>query len=192
MVKISNRFRAVTAGVFILSAYAVLLSTLTINPPVILLIDTISGISVMGVAFLLYPVLKSSGKILSFSYLFLKITEGALMIAAGVFFMFPATSSYRDWIYEGVQLYTFLISALLLYILIYVSGILPRFIAFWGFAAVGIHILSSILGLLSINPAFIAPFLVLMITNELFMAIWLIVKGLRISPVRTGVYKQYE
>lgn len=183
MNSLSLRTRAILAGVFILTAYGVLVSGMTESDVAIMIADVISGLSVIGIAVLLYPVLKSGGRILDGAYLVLKIVEGALMIVAGIFALFPAGEWFRPWIYEGLHLYVFIISALLLYILIQKTAIIPRFIAYWGYSAVFALSLSTVLDWFNAKPPFIDYLLVLMITNEVFMALWLIIKGFNASEI---------
>jgi hypothetical protein len=178
MNKLSLRTRAVLAGVFIITAYGVLVSSMTESAIIIMIADVISGLSVIAIAVLLYPVLKAGGLILDRAYYALKFVEGALMIIAGVLVLFPGSEWFRPWIYDGIHLYVFIISALLLYILIQKTAITPRFIAYWGYAAVLALTLSTVLEWFNAKPAFIDYFLVLMITNEIFMALWLIIKGI--------------
>jgi len=183
MNSLSLRTRAILAGVFILTAYGVIVSGMTESAVVIMIADVISGLSVIGIAVLLYPVLKAGGRILDGTYLFLKIVEGTLMIVAGILVLFPEGEWFRPWIYDGIHLYVFIISALLLYILIQKTAIIPIFIAYWGYVAVLALSLSTVLDWFNAKPTFLDYFLVLMITNEVFMSIWLIIKGFNTSEI---------
>lgn len=118
MNEMSLKTRSFLAGMFIITAYGVLISEMTNSAVVIMFADVISGLSVIGIAVLLYPVLKSSGRLLCVLYLLLKLLEGGLMLGAGFLYMFENTSGFREWIYDGIHLYTFIISALFLYILV--------------------------------------------------------------------------
>jgi len=183
MNRLSLRTRAILAGVFILTAYGVIVSGMTESAVVIMIADVISGLSVIGIAVLLYSVLKDGGRILDGAYLALKIVEGTLMIVAGILVLSPEGEWFRPWIYDGIHLYVFIISALLLYILIQKTAIIPIFIAYWGYAAVLALSLSTVLDWFNAKPAFLDYFLVLMITNEVFMALWLIIKGFNTSEI---------
>ena len=131
------------SGLFILTAYWMLVGGVADSSLVVMIADVISGLSVMGIAVCLYPLLKTSGPRLSAFYFILKMAEGGSMIIAGLLFPFAATEGFRSWVYESFHIYVFILSALFLYILIYKSGVLPRFIAFWGYAAVAALSLSN-------------------------------------------------
>ena len=178
MNSLSLRTRAILAGIFIITAYGVLGSSMTDSAIAIMIADVISGLSVIGIAVLLYPVMKAGGRILDGTYFGLKFVEGTLMIIAGILALLPEGERFRSWIYDGIHLYVFIVSALLLYILVNKTAILPRFIAYWGYAAVLALSLSTVLDWFDAKPVFIDYFLVLMITNEVVMALWLIIKGI--------------
>ena len=63
MNRLSLRTRAILAGVFIITAYGVLVSGMTESAVAIMIADVISGLSVIGIAVLLYPVLKTGGRL---------------------------------------------------------------------------------------------------------------------------------
>lgn len=65
--------------------------------------------------------------------------------------------------------------ALLFYSLTYQSKLLPRFIAIWGFIAIPFMMSSMILNLFDLpsSSLLLAPFGL----NQLFLAVWLVVKG---------------
>lgn len=177
------RLRSFGAGLGIITAYIMLAGQFTDSSIIVMLADVISGLSVIAVAVLLFPFLKSGGKGVSWLYLGLKSVEGVLMIIAGTLFLFSSTSGSRDMIYNTVHLYVFIISALLLYVLVYKTRIIHRFIAVWGMLAVAFLALSAVLDLLHAKPEFLDYFLLLIITNEFFMAGWLMIKGVDSSAL---------
>ena len=173
--------RAFLAGFFILLAYGVLISMMVNSPAIVLTADVISGLSVILIAILLYPLFSVSNPKLSMSYLLLKAIECGLMIFGGFLALFESTSSLREGIYNSIHLYVFIVSATILYILLYRSQILPRFIAIWGFVAISVLTLSTVLQIFQIKPEYLDYFLLLIITNEVFMAAWLMIKGFNSS-----------
>ena len=175
---ISNKVRSSLVGMFILIAYGILIRMITESGPVIMIADGISGLSVMAIAILMYPILKEDCPTGSLIYLWLKITEGTLMIIGGIMMLFPLTQHLRDPLYDGIHLYIFIISAFLFYILLLITEIIPKFISIWGLIAICVLTLSAILNLLQVEFPVLDYFLILIITNEVFLALWLMIKGL--------------
>lgn len=175
--KTSNRKRAVLTGIFILAAYGVLAGIFTQSKIIVLLADLISGIAVIGIALLMFPLLKCSGKKLTISYVSLKIFEGSLMIAGGLFFLIDSFQYIRDWIYNGIHLYSFIISGFVFYFLLFKSHVIPGFISVWGMIAILSMFVTAILKIMGVSNSILDSMLLLIVTNEIFLAVWLIVKG---------------
>lgn len=165
---ISDNKRAVEVGIMILLAYGVLVSSMTQAKVPVLLADVISGLSVIGIAVLMYPLFKVFSKIISQIYLILRCIEGILMLVGG--FVFLVSPSIRGMIYDNIHIYVFIFGAFVFYYLLYLSKLVPRFISIWGLLGTATLALSIILPV----PEY---FLVLIITNEVFLAGWLMVKG---------------
>lgn len=182
--QITNKTRAILVGIFILVAYGVLASTITQSKTIIMVSDIISGLAVIGIAVLIFPLFKSSNKSISVSYLVSKYLEGVLMIIAGIVFLFASTQSIRDAIYYGIHLYIFIASGFLFYYLLYKSELVPRFISIWGTAGIFALLVSTALKLFNIQYVVMDYFLVLIITNEIFLAIWLMTKGFSESAIK--------
>lgn len=174
---ISHRVRAILVGVFLLVAYGVLASSITQQKFVVMAADVISGLAVIGIAVLMFPLFKPVKRSVSIAYLALKYAEGILMIIGGFVFLSTSTQYLRTSIYEGVHTYVFIISAFLFYYLLYKSKLVPGFISIWGALGIFALLVSTLLGLLQIEYPALDYLLVLIITNEVFLAIWLMVKG---------------
>jgi hypothetical protein len=81
----------------------------------------------------------------------------------------------------------FSLGALLFYYLLYQAKLLPRFISVWGFISAVLILILNLLSLnleigISIGMIFALP----MILNEIFLGIWLIVKGFNPEAIATG------
>lgn len=166
------------AGIFILTAYGVLLSEITKSNLSVMFADVVSGFSVIGIALLLYPFLKPASKQLSKVYLYLKTAEGLIMIFGGLLYLI-GLKDLRNTLYEGLHVYVFATSALIFYWLLYKSKLVPRFISVWGIIAILALGALTIAKTINIDASSLEPLLVLVITNEIFLAIWLIVKGVK-------------
>ncbi|TNE65203.1 MAG: DUF4386 domain-containing protein [Bacteroidetes bacterium] len=160
-------------------------------------LEIVNGIAVIGIAVLLFPILKPHGERMALWYLLFRILEAVFCILAAVLpiWLLDLSQAYvqavePDTIQADLYGQTLLkmrthmtgmlipfffgISALLLYYQLYMTRLLPRFIALWGFAGV-ILILA-----LNLIPAPFpgALFLALpIILNELFIGAWLIIRG---------------
>ena len=78
----------------------------------------------------------------------------------------------------------FVLGAMLFYSLLYQSKLLPRFIAIWGLVAAVLILILNLLSLkleIGIGPGLI--FALPMILNEIFLGIWLIVKGFNSAAI---------
>lgn len=181
-----NRKTAITVGLLILIAYCVLASTITESKILVMFFEVISGIAVIGISVLMFPIFKHYNNRVTFSYLILKIIEGSLMIIAGILFLSSSDVllGARVSIYVS-HTYIFIISAFMFYYLLYKSKIIPQWVSVWGVIAV---ILLLILNLLEITNSTI-PKLILglgysqIMLNEVFLAIWFMVKGFNLAAI---------
>ena len=175
--KIDNSIRkkAIYVGVMILLAYGVLISSVTQAKIPVLLADIISGLSVIGIAVLMYPFFKVFNNFVSRIYLVLRYIEGILMVIAG--FVFLVSPDMKEIIYNDIHIYVFILGALVFYYLLYLGKLVPRFISIWGLLGTAILALSTGLKLFGQNFPILDYFLILIVTNEVFLAGWLIFKG---------------
>lgn len=180
-----SRKQAILVGVLILTAYSILGSNNSDQKALGMLLEVISGLAVIGIAVIMFPLLKTYGKRISLLYLVLKGVEGALMIIAGVLFVIHSTSllELRDQIYL-VHGYIFAIPALMFYYLLYQSKLIPRWLSVWGGIASILLILVNILELIGVIPGLEILYLPIVL-NEVVLAIWLITKGFNISAIKS-------
>lgn len=180
---ITNKTRAILTGIFILTAYSMLASLITQSKTMVMLADVISGLAVIGIAVLMFPLFKHSNKAISVGYLVFKYAEGILMIVGGLLFLSTPLQYTRDIIYEGLHIYVFIISAFMFYYLLYETKLVPNFISIWGALGTFFLMLTTILKLINIQYLLIDYLLILIITNEIFLAIWLMTKGFNKSII---------
>jgi hypothetical protein len=182
-----QRSRAVWVGILILLAYTMLIYDATGNVPFGSTADIISGLAVIGIAVLLFPLFRlarngrindsTGNKILNLTYLFSKLVEGTLMIAGGICILFESTREYRSLIYANFHIYFFIAGALLLYLLLFRTRLVPRFLSVWGLAASVILLVVTGLGLAGIKHVILDAMLMPIVGNEVVLAVWLMVKG---------------
>lgn len=180
---VSNKKRSVYVGIFILVAYGVLAAMITSSAAIIMIADIISGLAVIGIAVLVYPLFKENSKTDAMIYLILRLVEGLLMIIAGILSFFPSTLYLKEIIYTYIHIYVFIISGLIFYILLIKEGLIPQYISIWGLAGLATLTVSTLLKLINIEISLINNMLALIITNEIFLAVWLFVKEFRVKKI---------
>ena len=186
----THRKTAIIVGVLILVAYSVLGSGNPEAKILGMLLEVISGLAVISIAVLMYPLFKPYNKKASFWYIVFRSIEGGLMIIAGILFLShnPLLLEIRDGIYVG-HAYIFAVAALIFYYLLYQSNLVPRWISVWGVIAAILLILVNLLEVMGIIPASMILYLPI-ILNEIVLAIWLMVKGFNPSAIASGSAKQ--
>ncbi len=184
MISITNRRRASLAGILIIVAYSMLAYTITKNITLGVITDVISGFAVIGIALLMFPIFNAgNNKRMNYAYFLSKFIEGILMIIGGIIILNPALESYREIIYKDIHIYFFITGALFFYILLYQTRIIPRFISIWGIVATIILFIVTMTRLLGFNLSVLDLLLIPMILNELFLAVWLIIKGFNFETI---------
>ena len=177
-INISNKQRASFVGILILLAYSMLTYTITNNKLIGVLTDIISGLAVIGIPLLMFPVFNTTkNKTLNYAYLISRLFEGILMIIGGIFILNPSLEPFRESIYSNIHIYFFILGALFFYVLLFRTQVIPKFISIWGMTATLILLIITILRLFDINSTILDTLLAPMILNEIFLAIWLIIKG---------------
>ncbi|MBY8998539.1 MAG: DUF4386 domain-containing protein [Candidatus Thorarchaeota archaeon] len=169
-----------------------------------ILLESINGIAVIGIAVMMYTILKRVNEGVALGYLGFRGVEGFLSILgstkaaslielshaynqAGPSAYFDTLSELiladRHWTMEMLTVF-FLLGALVFYLLVYKSEIMPRYVALWGFIAVALMTAMNVLVYLGIDLGFVFLIFALpIIANEFFVAIWLIVKGVNTSAL---------
>jgi hypothetical protein len=84
----------------------------------------------------------------------------------------------RYWSYETLYL-VFCLSALLFYTMLYRTKLVPRFVSVWGLIAATLVLINTLLEWFGINlgDAFSMVTGLPMLLNELFLGVWLLIKG---------------
>jgi hypothetical protein len=85
----------------------------------------------------------------------------------------------RYWAFQMVSI-TFVLGALMFYTMLYQSKLIPRFISIWGLLGAAVVLANTVLDMLGFPPGNLG---VVMLLNELFLGVWLIVKGFESSAI---------
>ena len=155
-----------------------------------MILEVISGLAVIIIAVLMFPILKPYNNKLSFWYIILRIIEGGLLVVTGILFLSQNTSLLE--IYDGIHaghVYIFAIAALIFNYLLYQSKLIPRWLSVFGVIATILLIVVNLLEATGIvSELMILKFPIFL--NEIVLAIWLIVKGFNPSAVKTESSKK--
>ena len=160
-------------------------------------LEFMNALAVVGIGVFMVPILKKHNETIAFGYLGLRIMEAIFYIGSAIIplSILSLSQEYGQtavsdlpyyqivgtaYIAERAQLTGLLVpvfmglGALLLYVLLYQVRLLPRFISVWGFIAA---ILMVTANLFEFGMNTIMLFVLPLILNEIFLGIWLIVKG---------------
>jgi hypothetical protein len=175
---IKNNRRARIIGVLLLTAYSKLTYSVYDHKILGICTDIISGLAVIGIPILLFPLFNSkNNKILNLSYLASRLIEGLLMIIGGVFILIPSMEPLRQQIYSEIQIYFFISGALFLYVLLYRTQLVPKYISIWGIVATLALAIATFLRLFDMSHTILDMLIAPIVLNELFLALWFIIKG---------------
>jgi hypothetical protein len=170
------------------------------------LLELINGVAYLGIAVLMFPILKQRFESLALGYVGFRIIEFIMQtlsdlsplalltiseefVSAGA----PQSSSFqtlgtlllaeRYWVSI-----TFGLGALLFYYMLYQANLIPRFISVWGLLGAVTVLTTTMLDMFAISIS-LAIGLVLglpMLLNELFLGVWLIVKGFNPAAIASA------
>lgn len=138
-------------------------------------LEIINALAVLGIGILFFPVLKTFHSRAAKAYLGLRTLESLACLAAPLILIFLSDGKDLRILFTSTLIPLFFCSgALILYTMLYVYRLLPGFISIWGYIGVfGIIILNLANIENSIGMLLALP----IILNEIFLGIWLIVKG---------------
>ena len=173
---LTDKQRATATGILILLAYTMLTYTITGSKPLGVATDILSGLSVIGIPLLMWPLFRPH-KGLNIAYIAARFAEGLLMIIGGLFILSPALESWRNGIYEHIHIYFFILGAVFFYALLYRTRAVPRFISVWGGLATLALLLVTVIKLFGVQYAPLDALVIPLVLNEVFLAGWLMVKG---------------
>ena len=190
----SHRKTAIIVGVLILIAYAVMASAVFESLLVVIIFEVMSGLAVIAIGVLMFPILKPHNERLTLGYAVFKVIEGVLMTIAGMllFSRSPSLLGIREWIGVYHVYISFIPAGLMFYWLLYQSQLVPRFISVWGVIALVSLFIVNVLEITGQSSAIANVLYLPIVSNEIFLAIWLIVKGFNPSAIASGSAKQIE
>ena len=172
------------------------------------LLELVNALAVIGIGVLFFPTIKHSSETLARGYLAIRVVEAVFCSAIAIsplsliailqnssgtgavevsqFHTLAALSMAERASVMGLLVPVFFgAGALLLYTGLYQSRLLPRFITVWGWVAVVLMLINNLLLTFQVEIGLgLSIVLVLpMIANEVFLGIWLIIKGFNSTNV---------
>jgi hypothetical protein len=86
----------------------------------------------------------------------------------------------RFWASQMVSI-TFALGALVFYYMLYGSKLIPRFLSIWGLLGAAVVLMNTLLDMFGGPPGNLG---IIMLLNELFLGVWLIIKGFNSSATK--------
>jgi hypothetical protein len=164
------------------------------------LLELINCLAVVGIAAMLFPLMRKQSGALAAGYLGTRVIEAVILSLAAVGPLLIVTLS-QEYLAAGAAGGTFFqtagalvmaarghlaslltpiffsLAALLLYYFLYRSRLVPRFIPVWGFIAVVSLFTWNMLEAFGFSISAGMVFALPMILNEIFLGIWLLARG---------------
>jgi hypothetical protein len=190
----SQRKTAIAVGIlFFVQMFTYMLGTSSIQafengettaaPTMGVLFTTLSGLAVVGIGLLMYPVLKQVDRRLAVWYPVLRLVEFAVSAACGVYLLtqLQVVPNNNLWVYIPTA-----IGGLIFTYLLVVGRLVPRPIAVLGIVGYASLLLGVLLDLLGVLDMAAGAGMVLLVPGGLFefvaLPIWLIAKGFSSAP----------
>jgi hypothetical protein len=156
----------------------------------------ILAVAVMGIGFMMYPILKKYDEGLALGYACLRLVEALFIIVASISLLSLLTLSQeyvagtsdvafyepsgtlllaiQDWSFAIGTLVFLGLGGLPLYYILYQTKLVPRWLSGWGIVGAALVLLYGVFVLFDMDPNFLAAPIAI---QEMVFAVWLIVKG---------------
>ncbi|MCJ7576610.1 MAG: DUF4386 domain-containing protein [Dehalococcoidia bacterium] len=178
------------------------------------LLVLISAFASASIAIWLYPILKKHHKALALGSVGFRLMEGMLIII-GVVALLSLLTLSQEYVRAGasnaslyqvsgtllqtvktwagqLSVLAFITGAMMYYYVFYQSKLVPRWLSGWGFLGAALSLASAVLAifglLIPLSTVFILFNLVILV-QEMVLAVWLIVKGFNQSAIASGSAK---
>lgn len=170
------------------------------------LLELTNAVAYLGIAVLMFPIFKRRFESMALAYFGFRIIEFIMQILSGLAPLSLLTLSdafvgsgaagtdtmqalgalllaERFWAFQMISIFLGL-GALLFYTMLYQTRLIPRFISVWGLAGAVIVLANTLFDMLGFHLPNLG---VVMLLNELFLGVWLIVKGFN-RPAVSSLY----
>jgi hypothetical protein len=154
------------------------------------ILEIICGVAVVGIGVLMYPILTLYNKRLAVGYVVFRIIECVIIIAGGIYLL---TLLEFMWKYEMIIFVFTALGGLIFSYFLYLSKLVPRYLSglgLIGYVMLFLGVVSDMVGFFNMNDG---PGMLVYLPGglfELFLPIWLFMKGFNpsaIAPVYDGI-----
>jgi hypothetical protein len=173
------------------------------------ILELINGLCVIGIAVMMFPILKKYNEALALGYVALRIIEAIIVIAA-VITPLALIAISQEYVSVGAPDAPYLqsigtallevraalagqllglffgLAALVFYYLLYKSKLVPRWLSGWGLIGAVLVLTWNLLEIFGISISAGMILALPIILNEIFLGIWLIFKGFNPSAIASG------
>lgn len=145
------------------------------------ILEIICGVAVVGIGVLMFPILKPFNKRLALDYVIFRVIECTIIIVGGIYLL---SLLKFMWKYEMIIFIFTALGGLIFSYLLYLSKLIPRYLSVLGiigYAMLFLGVVFDIFSILNINDG--AGMLIYLPGGlfELFLPIWLFIKGFNSS-----------
>jgi hypothetical protein len=141
------------------------------------ILEIICGVAVAGIGVLMLPILKMFNKRLAFGYVIFRVIECVIIIIGGIYLL---SVLKLMWNYEMIVFVFTALGGLLFSYLLYQSKIIPRYLSglgILGYAMLFLGVVLNMLDIFNINDGLGILIYLPGGLFELFLPIWLFIKG---------------
>lgn len=155
------------------------------------ILEIICGVAVVGIGVLMFPILKLFKKRLALGYVIFRIIECTIIIVGGIYLL---SLLEFMWKYEMIIFVFTALGGLMFSYLLYLSKLVPRYLSGLGIIGYLMLFLGVVLDMFSIFNINDGAGMLLYLPGglfELFLPIWLFIKGFNSSAI-ASVYDRME
>jgi hypothetical protein len=155
------------------------------------ILEIICGVAVVGIGVLMFPILKLFKKRLALGYVIFRIIECTIIIVGGIYLL---SLLEFMWKYEMIIFVFTALGGLIFSYLLYLSKLVPRYLSGLGIIGYLMLFLGVVLDMFSIFNINDGAGMLLYLPGglfELFLPIWLFIKGFNSSAI-ASVYDRIE
>ena len=147
------------------------------------ILEIICGVAVVGIGVLMFPILKLFNKRLALGYVIFRIIECTIIIVGGIYLL---SLLEFMWKYEMIIFVFTALGGLIFSYLLYLSKLVPRYLSGLGIIGYLMLFLGVVLDMFSIFNINDGAGMLLYLPGglfELFLPIWLFIKGFNSSAI---------
>jgi hypothetical protein len=146
-------------------------------------LEIICGAAVVGIGVLMFPILKPFNKGLAFGYIMFRTIECTVIIVGGIYLL---SLLKLMWKYEMIIFVSTALGGLMFSYLLYLSKLIPRYLSLLGIIGYVVLLLGVVLDIFSIFHINQGAGMLVYLPGglfELFLPIWLFIKGFNTSAI---------